>query len=491
MSDVAVLFLLPIFLPVLVAVGLARWRPGAASRFWILMLTTTLNLALVTVLITRFYGLQVTVLRIAEGIDLAFRIDHLSQFFALLVSVLWVFTSLYALEYMKHEGRENQFFTFFLASLGITLGIAFASNLLTFYLFYELLTLATYPLVVHNGSEKALASGRNYLLYSFLGASAALFAMILIYQQTHSLEFTPGGLLALQGGQTGLPLAALFILMALGFGVKAAIFPFHSWLPQAMVAPTPVSALLHAVAVVKSGLYAVIRTTYYIFGASVVRETGGQQVLAGLIVISILMGSFLALRQENLKMRLAYSTVSQLGYVLLGLMLLNREALVGSLMHLLSHALIKITLFYCAGAIMYQTHKTDVSQLKGLGQTMPYTMVSFTLASIALVGIPPTKGFVSKWILVRGALESGNALYPAVLLISALLTALYLLPVISNAFFRPAEGLPADGSAPHSQEAPWKMLLPILAISLLTITLGLFPNPVRGFMSLIALEVMP
>lgn len=478
--------LIPMIFPMLAGILIPCLRPGEKLRNWLAGLAVATTLGLVLYLSIVLNGAHFTLFQINSLIEIKFQVDRLSILFALLVSTLWLFTTIYAMEYMKHEGRENRFFAYFFVSLGVTLGIALAGNLVTLYLFYELLTLATYPLVIHAGTPKALASGRNYLIYSFAGATAALAGMLLVFRTTGSLDFIPGGIVANHDSAAQMNWYLAIVLTTLGFGVKTAIVPFHSWLPQAMVAPTPVSALLHAVAVVKSGLFAVIRTIFYIFGADVVRETGAHQAIAVLVILSILMGSFLALRQENLKMRLAYSTISQLGYVLLGLMLLNREALVGALMQLLGHALIKITLFYCAGAIMYQTHKTDVSQLNGLGRTMPYTMISFTLASVALVGIPPTKGFVSKWILVQGALESGNALYPAVLLISALLTALYLLPVISHAFFRSAD----PGEHP-AHEAPWKLLLPIFSSSILTIALGLFPNPVRSFMTLIALEVMP
>lgn len=421
--------------------------------------------------------------KLNEFLDVYFKIDKLSILFSLLVAILWVFTAFYAMAYMKHEGKEKKFFTFFLATLGVTIGIAFSGNLITLYAFYEFLTLSTFPLVIHTDSKEALKSGKKYLIYSFVGATLVLLGMILLFSITNDIAFNAHGILSpLTHDNRNLYIIS-YVAMFLGFGVKAALVPFHSWLPAAMVAPTPVSALLHAVAVVKSGIFAIVRMTYFIFGAGIIKALHVNIFLSVLIVISILMGSFLALHQENLKKRLAYSTISQLGYVLLGIILLNEEAFVGSMLHLINHALIKIVLFFCVGAIMYTTGKTDISQIRGIGKQMPITMGCFGIAAISLIGIPPTNGFVSKWYLAQGGLTAGKMIFPAILLFSALLTALYLLPVITEAFFK-------KGEFDTVKEAPIKMVIPIVMITIIVVLLGLFPNILITFIQKIASEVI-
>ncbi|WMJ80192.1 monovalent cation/H+ antiporter subunit D family protein [Clostridium sp. MB40-C1] len=420
-----------------------------------------------------------------DFLDIYLKIDKLSILFSILVSVLWIFTTFYSMEYMKHEGKENRFFIFFTATLGVTMGIAFSGNLITLYIFYELLTLATFPLVIHSGTKQALSSGKKYLIYSFGGATLVLLGMILCFSITKNLNFVPGGVLAgVSGGNTKLFLG-IYVSLFLGFGVKAALVPFHSWLPEAMVAPTPVSALLHAVAVVKSGAYALIRISYFIVGADVIRVTKGHIYMSVLIGVTIIMGSFLALHQQNLKKRLAYSTVSQLGYILLGIVLLNEDALVGGLLHLINHAVIKITLFFCVGTIMYMTHKTEISEIKGIGKQMPITMGCFAIAAISLIGIPPSNGFVSKWYLALGGLVEGKIYFAAILLLSAVLTALYLLPIVTVAFFKKE-----NNDVIEVKEAPMKMLVPIVSITVIVVLLGLFPNPVVTFIQKIAAELI-
>ena len=425
---------------------------------------------------------EVHVLKISEFLDIYFKVDNLSILFSLLVAILWIFTTFYAMEYMKHEGKERRFYTFFLATLGVTMGIAFSGNLITLYAFYEFLTLSTFPLVIHTDSKEALKSGKKYLIYSFVGATMVLLGMVLLFSVTKNTIFNPHGVLpAITSDNKNLYLVS-YIAMFLGFGVKAALVPFHSWLPAAMVAPTPVSALLHAVAVVKSGIFAIVRLSYFIFGSEIIKSLHVNIFLSILIVISILLGSFLALHQENLKKRLAYSTISQLGYILLGVVLLNENAFVGSLLHLINHAVIKIVLFFCVGAIIYTTGKTDISQIRGIGKQMPITMGCFGIATISLIGIPPTNGFVSKWYLAQGGLTAGKMIFPAILLLSALLTALYLLPVVTEAFFK-------KGEDTIVKEAPMKMLIPIVMITIAVVLLGLFPNMVISFIQKIASEV--
>jgi len=480
------IILLPIVFPFLAAIIMSACNFNEKRRNIFAGSVVLINLIFVIYIVAKHGEISLHFLKINEFLDIYFKIDKLSIFFSLLASVLWLFTSIYSMEYMKHEKKEKRFFAYFITTLGVTLGIAFAGNLITLYLFYELLTLATFPLVIHSGSKEALKSGKKYLIYSFAGATVALMGMLILFSITNDLTFIPGGIL--KGNIIGNKQLyfIVYVSMFIGFGVKAALVPFHSWLPEAMVAPTPVSSLLHAVAVVKSGIYAITRVTYYIFGADAVRTTGANKYLIVLVIISILMGSFLALHQENLKKRLAYSTISQLGYILLGILLLNKNAFSGAMMHLLNHAVIKITLFFCVGAIMYTTGKTKISEINGIGKTMPITMWCFTVSAISLIGIPPTNGFISKWLLAEGALLEGKVAFPAILLVSALLTALYLFPISIAAFFTKDK----NNEENIKKEAPLKMLIPIICITIITILLGLFPNYVLDFIRSMASEVM-
>lgn len=424
-------------------------------------------------------------LKINPFLDIYFKVDKLGILFILLASSLWIFTTFYSLVYMKHEGKEKRFFAFFILTLGITVGIAFSGNLFTLYIFYELLTLATFPLVIHSGSEEALYSGKKYLIYSFGGATLGLLGMILLFSISKNLNFVEHGVLHAVNTDNKDLLLIIYLVMFLGFGVKAAIVPLHSWLPAAMVAPTPVSALLHAVAVVKSGIFALVRVSYFIFGAEVIRDIQGDVYINGLIILTILLGSLLALHQDNLKKRLAYSTVSQLGYILLGIMLLNENALVGGLLHLVNHAVIKITLFFCVGAIYFMAHKKDIHEIKGIGRQMPITMWCFGIASISLVGIPPTNAFVSKWYLALGGLSGNKVIFPIILLVSAFLTAAYLLPIVVTAFFHPQ---PVQDQ--EKLEPPGKMLVPIVLLTGIVVLLGLFPNVVLHFIEDIVKEIV-
>ncbi|QBD87247.1 monovalent cation/H+ antiporter subunit D family protein [Clostridium tetani] len=480
--------LIPILFPMVIAIfiGFGRFRENIRNS--IVAITVFLNLFFIIYIFKNKGTAFFTVVKINEFLDIYLKIDKLGVFFSLLVSILWIFTSFYSMEYMKHEGKENRFFAFFLVTLGVTLGISFSGNLVTLYLFYEVLTLATFPLVIHSGSKEALKSGRKYLIYSFVGATFVLLGMIFLFTVTKGLDFYPKGIIRDFKLNKTL-ISTSYIVMFLGFGVKAALVPFHSWLPKAMVAPTPVSSLLHAVAVVKSGVFALIRITYYVFGGEIVKLIYGRKYLLLFVTISILMGSFLALHQSNLKKRLAYSTISQLGYILLGILILNGNSLVGGLLHLINHAVIKITLFFCVGTIMYTRGKTDIDEIKGIGKEMPYTMWCFTISSISLIGIPPTNGFVSKWYLAQGGLLEGKVIFPAILLISALLTAMYLLPIITVAFFKKDEQH-KNVEKIEIKEAPKNMLVPIILITCITIVLGLYPNPVLNFLFEISKEVI-
>ncbi|MGE4284031.1 MAG: monovalent cation/H+ antiporter subunit D family protein [Clostridia bacterium] len=476
MSKLLVLF--PILFPFAIALMVAFLQFKKENRRNVFIISAVLiNFIAMVFIIAAKSESAVHLWTMNSFLDIYFRVDKMSILFSALASTLWIFTTIYSIDYMKHEGQERIFFVFFILTLGITMGIAFAGNLFTLYIFYELLTLATFPLVIHSGTKEALSSGKRYLIYSFGGATLVLCGMILLFSINNNMAFEAQGVLDAAALQNPQLLSIIYVLMFLGFGVKAAIVPFHSWLPGAMVAPTPVSALLHAVAVVKSGIFAIIRITYYIFGAEAVRATHDNIYLSVLIIITILLGSLLALHQENLKKRLAYSTISQLGYILLGIILLNGNALIGSLLHLVNHAVIKITLFFCAGAIYFMTGKKNISDIKGIGKTMPITMWCFSIASISLIGIPPTNGLVSKWYLALGGLNANRILFVVILLLSAFLTAAYLLPIIIAAFF------PGGESAEYQErkEPPLKMLIPIIILTGITVFLGFFPNVLLNF----------
>lgn len=418
-------------------------------------------------------------LRLSDKLEFAFRADGLAAVFASMVSVLWPISTFYSFEYMKHEGKENKFFGWFTMTFGVVVGIAFSANLLTLYLFYELLTLATLPLVMHSMDPKALYAGKKYLLYSMSGAALVFIGMVIVLSFGSSLDFSMGGAFSSAGtaGRENL-LRAGYVLAFLGFGVKAAVFPLHGWLPSASVAPTPVSALLHAVAVVKAGVFAIIRLTYYSYGTELLRGSWAQNLVMAFTIVTIVFGSSMALRTPHLKRRLAYSTVSNLSYILFGVTLMTPAGLTGGLLHMIFHAVIKITLFFAAGAILYKTHREYVYELEGFGRAMPVTMGAFTISSLALMGIPPLAGFTSKWSLGTAAMEAGTPLAfagAAALIVSALLTALYLIQVVVKAYF-PSKGFSRERVKDvHDPNA--LMTVPFAALMLLLLILSLYPAP--------------
>ena len=390
------------------------------------------------------------------GLALAFSAEPLGVLFGLIASFLWIVTTVYSIGYMRGHGEAHQtrFYAFFAIAMGCTMGVAFADNLFTLFVFYELLTLSTYPLVTHAGTREARQGGRTYLgILMATSMGFLLLAVVWTWQLTGNVRFTSGGILA--GAASPLVIGILFALYVFGIG-KAALMPFHRWLPAAMVAPTPVSALLHAVAVVKAGVFAILKITVYIFGLDLLRDTGVTDWLLWVAAVTILVASVIALRQDNLKARLAYSTVSQLSYIVMGALLVNSTALVGSTLHLATHAFGKITLFFCAGAILVASHKTKVSQLDGLGRQMPWTMGAFFLASLSIVGLPPMGGMWSKWYLALGAIDAGYVVLVGVLMVSTLLNIAYLIPVPIRAFVGKADDAGGDIQI---REAPTACLL--------------------------------
>ena len=416
-------------------------------------------------------------------LNISFRVDGMSMVFAGLVSALWPFATLYAFEYMTKEEHENVFFLFYTLTYGVTLGIALAANLLTMYFFYELLTLVTVPLVMHTLTREAVLASRKYLYYSLGGAAFAFLGLIMVIVYGNTTDFILGGVLdpAKIAGKTNV-LLLIYVMAFMGFGVKAAICPFNSWLPQAGVAPTPVTALLHAVAVVKSGAFAIIRLTYYSFGTDFLKGTWAQDVVMAVVMFTIVYGCSRAVKETHIKRRLAYSTISNLSYILFGAVIMTPLGLVGALTHLVFHAVMKISSFFCAGAVMHQTDRHYVHELDGLGYKLPCVFGIFTVSALALMGVPGLAGFISKWNLAQAAVESENPLAwggVACLLISALLTAIYMLTIVVRAFF---PGKDFDYSTVAGAKDPnWKMLVPLFAFTLFIVFFGVYSQPIVEF----------
>ncbi|MGD8387882.1 MAG: monovalent cation/H+ antiporter subunit D family protein [Desulfobacteraceae bacterium] len=430
--------------------------------------------------------LTFTLVQVLPGVPLAFRVDAMGLLFALVSSSLWIVTSAYSIGYMRglDEHSQTRYFCFFALALSATVGVAFSANLFTLYLFYEMLSFATYPLVTHHQDDEARRSGRKYLIY-IVGGSVGLVlpAMIVCYVQTGTLDFTTQGFLAGHvGRETAWVLALLFV-----FGLaKAAVMPLHAWLPAAMVAPTPVSALLHAVAVVKVGAFSVFRVLTGVFGVDFMAQCGLDILVGVLASITIVTASLVALSQDGLKRRLAFSTISQLSYIVLGAALLHPKGLTGGLLHIAMHAFGKITLFFCAGAIFVATGLKNISDMKGLGRRMPVTMGAFLVGSLGVIGLPPAGGFLSKWTLLLGTLQAHQIGFLVVLLVSSLLNAAYFLPIVYNAYF----AKPADpGASSGMQEAPSWCLAALLVTSVCSVILFFHPWPFMDLAQLAMIQI--
>jgi multicomponent Na+:H+ antiporter subunit D len=405
------------------------------------------------------------------GLDFVLRVDLLSLLFASLSATLWLATTIYAIGYLEQSPHRSRFFGFFSLSVTATMGIAFAGNMLTFLVFYEFLTLATYPLVVHRGTPRALAAGRTYLAYTLPGGLALLIGVVWLEVLAGPVEFTSGGALA------GVPadraqLLGIFALLVGGLGVKAALVPLHGWLPKAMVAPAPVSALLHAVAVVKAGAFGIVRVVYDLYGIEFSKSLGVLLPLSIVAAITIVYGSLRALRQDELKRLLAYSTVSQIAYIPLGVATFGPLATTGALVHIVNQGLLKITLFFCAGLVAETLGLHYVSELRGVGRRMPLTMIAFSVGALGMIGLPPLAGFVSKWYLGTGASVAETGWAVGLLALSGLLNAAYFLPIVRTAWL----DSPCRGTVPRplGREARWSLLGPALATAALALWAGLF-----------------
>ena len=412
----------------------------------------------------------VSLFEVIPGLPIAFELEPLGMLFALVASGLWIVTTCYSIGYMRahNEDHQTRFYACFAIAIFSALGTAMAQNLLTLFVFYEILTLSTYPLVTHHGDEKARQGGRTYLgILLFTSVAFLLLAVAWTWNVAGTLDFRPGGILKDKASDGHL--FALLMLFAFGTG-KAALMPFHRWLPAAMVAPTPVSALLHAVAVVKVGVFTVLKVAVYIFGIDLLQSTRISVPLMYVAGATILLASLVAMTKDNLKARLAYSTISQLSYIVLGAALANESGILGGGMHIAMHAFGKITLFFCAGAIYVAAHKTDISQMQGIGRTMPITTLAFLLGSLSVIGLPPFGGSWSKWYLALGAAEAQQPLLVAVLMISSLLNIAYLMPVVARGFFL----APDEADEIRIKEAPLFCLIPlcVTAVSSLLLFFG-------------------
>ncbi len=419
---------------------------------------------------------QIALFEILPGLLVAFRVEPLGMLFALVASALWIVNSLYSIGYMRGNAEEHQtrFYVCFAGALGATMGIAFAGNLVTLFIAYEALTLITYPLVTHHGDEEAKRGGRVYLGYLLTTSIVLLLVGIIVtWNVAGTTDFLPGGILGDRLGNAAT--AGLLALFMFGIG-KAALMPFHRWLPAAMVAPTPVSALLHAVAVVKAGVFTVVKVIVYVFGVEHLAGMRAADWLPFAAGFTIIAASVVALRADNLKRRLAYSTVSQLSYVILAASILAPLSIVGAALHIAAHAVSKITLFFAAGAIYTAAHKTEVSQLAGIGRRMPWTMGAFTIGALSLIGVPPLVGFLGKWFILLGALDTGQIFAVAVIIASTLLNAAYFLPIVHAAFFRAEDAPPAHDHG----EAPLASVVALTLTAVGTVALFFFPEVPLG-----------
>ncbi len=476
------LLLLPVFFPmaagIFVAV-LSGTKAGRRGRR--LFVAASLILEIVfTALCLAGEGRSLVLWRLTEELQIYFQVDGMSRIFASLSVSMWLLAGIFAFRYMDHEEREDRFFGCYLAVEGALAGLSFAGNLISFYLFFEMMTFTSLFLVFHEGGRAAILAGLKYLFYSVAGAFMALFGIFFLAGFGGLGYFAPGGILdgASLSGHTGLILASAFLLVV-GFGAKAGMFPLHGWLPTAHPeAPAPASAVLSGV-ITKMGVLGIIRAVYYVVGVELLRGTWVQTAWIILALITIFMGSMLAYREKGLKKRLAYSTVSQVSYILFGLALMERTAFVGAMLHVAVHSLVKNSLFLGAGAIIFQTGKKRVSELAAVGKEMPVTLWCFAFASLALIGIPPAGGFVSKWYLAEGALASGTGAFtwlgPVVLLVSALLTAGYLLPIVIHGFF---PGTDYDYGSLKKREPSLLMTIPVAFLAAGALVLGMFPGVV-------------
>lgn len=481
------LIMLPVLLPLVLGYSSLHIKfENDEKRSSYAIICTAINSVIVFAMLLFMRSTSVNVFNFTDALGITFKIDGLGCVFAAMVSFLWPLATVYASEYMKHEGNMRKFFAFYLMTFGVTVGLAFSANMLTMYLCYECLTFITLPLVMHSMDKRAEYAGKKYLIYSVGGASLSFVGMMLVLFYNGNIGFAYGGVVNVNEPV----LLFAYLLMFIGFGVKAAVFPLHGWLPAASVAPTTVTALLHAVAVVKAGVFAIMRTTFYFFGADFLKGTWVQSVVMTMAIITVCFGSWSAARSRHLKRRLAYSTVSQLAYILFGVTLMTQDSFKGSMAHMLFHGIIKIVLFYTAGAILYTNHKEFVDDIEGFGKKMPKTFFLFTISSVSLIGIPPLAGFLSKFTLATAAVKemSADNILPFIgvcaLMFSAFMTAIYLLEIITKAYF-PSKDFD-EKSLDHVKEAPNRLLIPMAIITAVMVSVTFWATPLFDFLSAVA-----
>lgn len=429
--------------------------------------------------------LKLDIIELFPGLGISFHVEPLGVLFALVAGFLWIITSIYAIGYMRGHNEQNQtrFFCCFALAISSVMAICFSGNLLTLFIFYEVLTLSTYPLVTHAGTADAKRGGRIYLgILLSTSIVFLLFAVLGTYSLTGTLDFQAGGIF--DESHSKVVLSILLVLFCYGIG-KAALMPFHRWLPAAMVAPTPVSALLHAVAVVKAGVFSILKVVIYIFGLDELKNLATTDVMLYIGATTILLSSCIAMTKDNLKARLAYSTISQLSYIVVGALLASSVASAGAALHIATHAVGKITLFFCAGAIMVASHKKNISEMGGLGRQMPITMAAFAIGAISIIGLPPMAGTWSKWYLTIGALEADKLFIVATLMISSLLNIAYLLPIPVKAFFNTQAQQSKPWSWSDTKEAPLPILIALCTTSTLCLALFFYPQPLIDLINLI------
>lgn len=484
------IFLPPILLPMLGGLLLALCKPLSEPRTRKYFTLGTLVLSLLALIPALFAGDQtLTLFTISDNLPMTLASDQAGRFFALVMALVWVTAGIYSFEYMAHEKHQTRYYAFYLTTLGVLMALCFAGSIVTYYMCYELMTLLTVPLVMHTMHKDAVAAGVKYLIYSVIGASLVLLGVFVLAPYVTGFGFAAKGVLAAEKvqGHEGVVLFCAF-LMLLGFSAKGGLFPLHGWLPTAHpAAPAPASAVLSGI-ITKAGVLGVVRVIYYYIGADFLQGTWVQTAMLVLTLFTVFLGSLLAWQEKVLKKRLAFSSVSQVSYVLFGLCTMHPLGVVGALLHVVAHALIKDSLFMSAGAIIHQTGKTRVEEMRGIGKQMPVVMVCYTLVSLGLIGIPPCLGFVSKWYLAQGGLSmTGVAsaltfIGPAILLISALLTAGYLLPLTINGFLPGRDEAGKLLSYEKCEPSLW-MLLPLGLLTALSVVLGMFPTQLISFLT--------
>lgn len=472
------LILLPVLLSLIfgLSISFKKFKNDAQIANFAIFSTCIISLS---VFLSLFlcYNTQITLVTISDTLNLSFKIDGLSVIFSLMVSVLWPIATFYAKTYMTHEGKFKRFFTYYTLTFGVVLGLAISKNMFTLYVFYELLTFITLPLVTHNGKPRDMYAGRLYILYMIFGASLSFIGMMIFIQNVGNLEFSLGGITQ---GVLNSQLLIAYILMFIGFAIKSGLFPFYKWLITAGVAPTTVTALLHAVAVVKSGAFATMRLTYYFYDYSSLSGTFAQTFIMSLVTLSVVFGSFMAIRSSHLKRRLAFSTVSQLSYILLGVSTMSIFGLKAAILHMIFHAFMKIVLFYGAGNIIFTNHAEYLQDIRGYGKIMKPTFITFTICGLALVGVPPLAGFFSKFALAQSCIYTGGIngfLGVCALITSAFFTSIYIFQILLNAFLPNKDFI----INPHVKPAPKPMQISVYILAGITVCLSLGSMYVYNF----------